>query len=179
MPTASEVANHKPTKEHARPLSPLEKWTGVEATSFHDLHSEIHTFGMEGFAHKPKETRLKGDSPGVRVLVPSASDTQQGPLALIIDKGKAKTFPFINAPGIFPCLIEVRKNVPKALLSFTPVTLEFIKAPIPSVPAPFAQRSLTHEQDPREASVALKKPFDPGGAIKVKPVKTKLSQSPA
>jgi hypothetical protein len=75
--------------------------------------------------------------------------------------------------GVFSFFIEARKRVPKALLSFAPVTLELIKAPIPSVPAPSAQRSLTQEQDPQEASVALKKPFDPGGAIKEEPKSSK------
>ena len=83
---------------------------------------------MEGFAHKPKETRAKGDIPGVRVVYLCPATPNKGHLALTIATGKVKVFPFIKMhQGVYPFLIKLRKSVPKALLSFEPATLEVIK----------------------------------------------------
>jgi hypothetical protein len=111
---------------------------------------------MEGFAHRPKETRAKGDIPGVRVVYLSPATPNKGHHALIIATGKVKVFPFIKMhQGVYPFLIELRKSVPKALLSFEPATLEVIK--------------LKAEPDPITLEIApvvappLSKPFNPGG----------------
>jgi hypothetical protein len=169
LPTSHAIATHKPTKENPRPLSPYELWTGQTAHSFQALHAEIFTFGMEGFAHKPKETRAKGDIPGVRVVYLCPATPNKGHLALVITTGKVKVFPFIKMhQGVFPFLIELRKTVPKSLLSFEPATLELIK--LKAQPDP-----VTLEKVP---IAALPAPtlFDPGGSGEIEPkieIKTK------
>ena len=118
---------------------------------------------MEGFAHKPKETRAKGDIPGVRVVYLCPATPNKGHLALTIATGKVKVFPFIKMhQGVYPFLIELRKSVPKALLSFEPATLELIKikaeaAPVVTDAAPIVALP------PVATPLALMKPFDPGG----------------
>ena len=173
LPTTLEIAEHKPTKEHPRPLSPNEKWTGQSAPSyprplspnekwtgqsapsFQALHSEISTFGMEGFAHKPKETRAKGDIPGVRVVYLCPATPKK---ALNIATGN----PFIKMhQGTYPFLIELRKSIPTALLSFELATLELIK--IKAVAAPVAAPTPVAALTPVAVPLALLKPFDPGG----------------
>jgi hypothetical protein len=162
LPTSKAIASHVPTPDHPRPLSPYELWTGIEATSFHDLHSEIFTFGMEGYAHKPKETRAKGDIPGVRVVYLCPATPNKGHLALNIVTGKIKVYPFIKMlQGTYPFLIELRKSIPKALLSFEPATLELIK--IKAEAAPVDSPTPVATPTPVAVPVALLKPFDPGG----------------
>ena len=178
LPTSDAIASHKPTKEDPRPLSPYELWTGQSAPSFQALHSDIFTFGMEGFAHKPKETRAKGDIPGVRVVYLCPATPNKGHLALIIATGKVKVFPFIKMhQGVFPFLIELRKTVPKALLSFEPATLKLIQ--IKAEPDPVI---LEKTEDEKVATpMPVLKPFDPGGGDKVPvaAIKTKAQRKKA